>query len=222
MLSIYKGSYEIAKFLIERNAKILEFSKDGYFPILLCFCLLDEENYKIENLYLCLKFIDLLLSRQANINLPINLNGDSILQKYISQKIDNEEELTRVLIVLKFIVERGAKVCYLNNNNENAFDILEKATSNNKYYNASKCKNDIDFILKNTKHSYYKITSEPCLSHVPTNSILDISIVDSNSINDNSFYSNLTHINSSKFILKNENSIEEVSEIKKDECCIIM
>lgn len=220
MIAIYKGHFEITKFLLDNHAETSEFSKDGYFPILLCFLILEYENFKTESLYLFLKFIDLLMSYNANINISFDSSGDTILLKYIKHKIENEYELNRTCTVLKFLLERGANIYGTNYNNENAFDALDKAIKLNRFYNNEKCKKEIEFILKNTKHVYHKVTSEPCLSRVPTNILLENTRIDQLSSIDNAETTILNKNSNSSLLFSNNSYINEVSDIKKEECCM--
>lgn len=109
MVALYKGYYEVTKFLLENNADVGKITKSGHYPILFCFSRLEDDKYKYENRTLCMLMIDLMLSKGADINIRVDNNpGFNILMKLVSAEINDEESFQSTVSIIKFLIERGA------------------------------------------------------------------------------------------------------------------
>jgi ankyrin repeat protein len=147
MVASYKGYYEIARILLDRNANVHKSNRLGQKPILFCFSRLEETYYKYENKKICMMLIELLLSKGADINLRIdNKLGYTVLMKLVSCDINDKDKLNSTIEIIKFLIERGADIKLKSLDSKNVYDVLN--------YN-SIFKDEIISVLKTTKQVYF-------------------------------------------------------------------
>lgn len=128
MVALYKGYYEVTKFLLDNNANINIPTKSGHYPLLFCFSRLEDDKYKYENRTLCMIMIDLLLKKGADINIKVDSNpGNSIIMKLASAEIDDEESLQSTLCIIKFMLQRGASKTITTYNGHTIYDLITKS-----------------------------------------------------------------------------------------------
>jgi ankyrin repeat protein len=147
MVSCYKGFYEIARMLLDRNADVKKSNRGGQSPFLFCFSRLDVDRYKYENKKICMMLIDLLLSKGANINIRLDsVQGYTVLMKLASTNITDKEKLINTIEMIKFLLERGADLNVIGLNGKNTFDVI---VSKNEY------REEILNTLKNTPQTIF-------------------------------------------------------------------
>ena len=151
MIACFKGYYEIARMLLEKNADVNQKNKDGQVPFLFIFSRLEQNSYHYENKKICMMLIELLLTYGADINTKFdNVNGYTVLMKLVDGEILNETKLETVLQMLRFLIERGADVCVKGNNGKNVIDVIK---DNNNIL--SKYKEELIEVINNTKQMYF-------------------------------------------------------------------
>ena len=146
MVALYNGHYEVTKLLLDKGADINIITKSGHYPILFCFSRLEEENYKYENMTLCMLLIELMLVKGADLNKRVDNNiGYSILMKLLSVEINEEESFQTTFKIIKFLMERGADKSVTTFNNQSVYDVIKEG----------KYKGELMELIKNTTQIYF-------------------------------------------------------------------
>lgn len=151
MVALYKGYYEICRFLLDRNADVDMITNSGHYPILFCFSRLEDDKYKYENRTLCMLMIDLLLSKGADLNIRVDNNpGYNVLMKLVSIEFENEDDVSSTLLIVKFLIERGADKNMSTLQGETLFDTIK----------SEKYRNEIMRVVNTTERKIFYETNK--------------------------------------------------------------